>query len=371
MGRAQGEALRTNIHDALAAISHLEAFRLMAPRYLPLAWFRRLAERKAARFLRRAFRAVPIDAAARFRGIAEGAAIEPQRLALCCLLEAVLSDLAPIVTAGPNGLQAGCSAVAVTGASSASGSPVLAHNFDYMPMVQPFFFIRRSCPHGKLRSLEFTISPLAGAVDGVNEAGLAITCNYAFVIDDGQPAPTITMIISEALATSRSVDEAVELFASRPRVGGGLLMIADSSGAIASLEISNGSVHRRDPEPGCGCLHHTNRLRCPAMFPRELPDQAHYSGKAPAALRGIRVHQSAEQRFHAISQRLQTAATALSSTDLHGIMSSHDGGPSADSVCMHGDYWYTTACTQLLPAERKLRASFSTACTAEFRDFTL
>ena len=377
MGRQQGEALRSSIAGALEAIGELEAFQLMKPRLLPLGLFRMLAERKADQFLKQAFAASPAQLGLRCRGIAEGASVPIRKLALCYVLEAVLSDLKqrttpmlnrPSTSCGrsPSGLQAGCSAIAVTGASSADGNPMVMHNFDYLPVVQSFFCVRRSEPAGKLRSVEFTVAPLVGAVDGINEAGLAITCNYAYVTDRAEPAPTITMVISDVLAHARCVDEAVTRFERQRRVGGGLVMLADASGRIASLEVANSRIARRDPSEGR--LFHTNRLQCDPMRSIELHPDARYGKRSPSKLRGVAVHESADRRSEAIASLLpQSGAACLD--DLHRILSDHSHGDSENSVCMHGDYWFTTACTQLIPTERKLRVSFSTACEADFSEF--
>lgn len=368
MGIAQGTALASNIREALEAVENLEAFRLMKPGYIPFPIFRRIAEFRAARFLNAAFRSTPLDAADRLRGIAEGAKISYSKLTICSLLEVALSDLVPLVTAGPNGLQAGCSAVAITGKASLTGHPIIAHNFDYLPIVQPHYFVRRSRPKGKLRSVEFAVSPLAGAIDGVNEAGLAITCNYAYVTDPISPAPSITMLISEALASVRTVDEAYQFFANRKRAGGGLLMLSDEHGTISSFELSNTQIQRISPADGCETIHHTNRIRGSKIASFELEDQAHYQKNAPRALRGTRVHQSADTRSIDLESRLGEQSVFDVET-LHAVMSDHGDGPSQDSICMHSNYWNTTACIQLQSKERKLRASFSSACNAKFQEF--
>jgi len=366
MGRQQGEAMRENIHAAIAAIGELEAFQLMKPRLLPMVGFRALAERKAGRFMRHAFRVSPPDFEQRFLGICQGANLPAAKLALCCLLEAVMSDLTRNSRSGPNGLQAGCSAIALTGAAAKEGNPRIMHNFDHVPVVQSFLVVRRSHPAGKLRSVEFTLSPLLGAVDGVNEAGLGVTCNYAYVTDQASAGPTITMVISQVLSEATSVDQAIQIINRQPRVGGGLLMLADAEGGIASVEISNTRVESRLPTDGL--VFHTNRLQCDSMTQLEIAADAHYDHRSPQLLRGCRVHQSADRRWHALRQGLE-GKLPLSIDDTHRALSEHAHGESCDSVCMHGGYWSTIACTQILPRERKFRVAFSTACQAHFQDF--
>ncbi|MAI73206.1 MAG: hypothetical protein CMM01_20185 [Rhodopirellula sp.] len=369
MGRQQGEALQGNIRRAIAEIGKLEAFRLMKPRWMPMLLFRQLAERKAHRFMQDAFRSGSRgEFEQRFMGICEGADLPEPKLALCCLLEAVMSDLTGSTQSQPSGLQAGCSAIAVTGPASKDGEARVMHNFDHVPVVQQFFVVRRSNPVGKLKSVEFTLSPLLGTVDGVNEAGLGVTCNYAYVTDRLSAAPTITMLIAHVLAEARTVSEAIELIAGQPRAGGGLLMLADAAGDVTSLEVSNRRVQPRVADEGL--VFHTNRLQCGSMASVEIVADAQYDHRAPTLLRGRRVHESADLRAEAI-QNAVASRLPLSLDDMHQIMSGHAHGESCNSVCMHGDYWSTTACTQLLPKERKFRVAFDNTCQAKLQEFSV
>ena len=144
---------------------------------------------------------------ARLQGIAEGAGISLRSLYLFIGLEAPMAFVDGRITIPA--LAAACSAVAIRGRRSADGQPIIARNFDYLPIVQPFYSLRESQPVGGMRSLEFITAPMAGTIDGVNEAGLCITYNYAFTLDrPNQPAGMISMVISEALARCRTVAEA-------------------------------------------------------------------------------------------------------------------------------------------------------------------
>lgn len=365
MGTAQGETFREDIHRSLETVETLEAVRLMKPRIVPHRLFLRFAEHRADRFLKGVFSAVPNSSDERLRGIARGARVPLRRLALCCALEAVLSDLTPVTAPAVN---AGCSALAVTRGASETGAPILAHNFDYLPLVQPYYFIRRSHPRDGLRSVELAVKPLAGAIDGVNETGLAITCNYAYAVDRGPQGPTITMHIAEALSRFACVDETVAYFRTAPRVGGGLLMLGDATGRIAALDVSNSRVELREAEHDR--MFHTNRYCCPAMREVELSPAAVHNERSPLALRGRRVHQSAELRDARLRQLLH-GRDAFDVDAVQRVMGDHgaSGSPSADTICMHGDYWHTTASLQLLPSRRALRASFSPACVAEYEEF--
>jgi hypothetical protein len=364
MGIAQGEAYREEIRQSLDVLADLEAVRLLKPKVVPHRLFLRIAEHKADWFLKSIFTRVPVSARERLQGIAAGANVPLRRLALCSAMEAVLSDLTKVTAPA---VSAGCTAIALTGSASRNGDPILAHNFDYLPVLQPFYFIRRTLPAQGLRSVELALMPLPGAVDGVNEAGLAITCNYAYAVDAGTPGPTITMLIAEALSRCRTVEEVCDWFQSTPRVGGGLLMLGDAAGTIAAVEISNSTVKVR--EPVTDRLSHTNRYCHPDMARFELDATSTHGARSPASLRGGRVHHSSDVRSRRLTRLLHN--NTFDVEDVRQMMSDHgeDGTPTSDTVCMHGNYWHTTASIQLLPSTRRLRASFSPTCVADYQDF--
>ena len=367
LGFAQGEAFREEIHRSLSVLANLEALRLMRPRIVPHPLFLRIAESRAQRLLRSIFKRVPVSANERLLGIAAGAKVPLRKLALCSVMEAVLSDLARVTAPA---VSAGCTAVAVTGHRSKDQNPILAHNFDYLPVLQPFYCVRRTVPHQGLRSVELAVMPAPGTVDGVNESGLSITCNYAYAVDKGPRGPTITMLVAEALSRFRTIEETCHFFEKMPRVGGGLLMLGDADGRIAAVELSNSRVRVRQAEQDY--LAHTNRFCGSAMLDVELSKTAMYGIHFPQVLRGRRVHQSADCRQRRLAELLRESSS-FDTAGIQQIMADHGAGgvASADTVCMHGDYWHTTASVQLLPAQRTLRASFSPTCIATYTDFAV
>lgn len=367
MGLAQGTALRERIQEGLAILPEMEAFQLLRPRWLPMRLFQSLAEAKAQRHLRHALLGDDKSNAERLAGIADGAGVSRRRIGLLNVLESVLSDLRGS-SAVPT--TAACSAMAVTPDASQPGETIVTHNFDYLPQVQPLYSLRESRPAGKLRSLDFTAAPLCGTVDGINEKGLCITNNYAYVIDTKRPGPTISMLIADALAHCTTVDAAVDRIGGRTRAGGGMLMLADAAGQIASLELSSTRCAIRRPESGRNWLTHTNRFQCAEMADVELDSRAVYSQCAPTALRGLRVHQSADDRDQRFRQQLGdqqslTAETVAQMMVDHGPQRQPSGG----TICMHSNYWSTTACIQLFPQSRRMRVAYSSACQAEFVQF--
>jgi hypothetical protein len=368
MGFAQGAALRAKIHGAHDILRRLEVFRERQPCCMPYLLYRWLAEKKSRRLLHRALVSHYPEMARRLDAMVEGAQISPGALSLLNILEPFLSSVGGLV-ASP----AACSAVAVRGGRSATGEPVIARNFDYLPLVQPFFVLRECRPAGRFRSLDFTLAPLGGAVDGMNEKGLCLTYNYAFAIDQPpSPAPSVSMIISETLERCSTVAEALAWIETRPRWGGALLMLADADGDIASLEIGNTRTRVRRPPPGEDLLFHTNRFWTPEMRAVEPPEDAVFTGAAPGSMRGRRLHESAGNR-DARLKSLLVKSGPLDEEGLRRVMADHgaDGLPSGSTPCVHGEYWHTTASLQYFPRSRRLRAAFTTPCKARYETFGL
>jgi hypothetical protein len=369
MGLAQGDAQRPKILAARSALVELESFRLEKPWWLPFHAFQRIAEWKAERIL-----ALPLAkqyprSSSRLLAIADGAGVRPGTIYLLNAIEALLSAVRGHVIVPPPGA---CSAVAVRGGRSATGEPIIAKNFDYLPLVQPFYMLRQSRPDSGFRSMEFTVAPLAGTVDGINETGLCICNNYAFTVDTGVPTATISMVIAEALERCSTVAEAADWIAAQPRWGAGLLMLADASGDIASLEISSTRCQVRRPADGEDLLFHTNAFSCPETREVQVPWEAVFTAHAPASLRGTRLHESAEVRDCRLAELL-CPTEPLGPDELAAVMADHgpDGVPGDNTLCVHSDYWNTTASMQFFPRRRSMRIDFAAACQARFHELEL
>jgi hypothetical protein len=367
MGLAQGEALRPRILAARAALRELQAFRVRQPWWLPYPAYRMLSERRARRIVE-AFAPIFPETSERLHGIARGAQLSLPAAALLNVLEPVLSSVG-----GCTACPGACSTVAVLGRRSALGETLIGRNFDYLPLVQPFYILRDNRPRGGFRYLDFTLAPLAGAVDGLNEHGLSISYDYAFATDvPAGPAAPLSMILAEALARCRDVAEAVAWIVERPRWGGGLLMLADAAGDVASLELSSTRSAVRRAAPAEGVLFHTNAFTTPHMEAVQVPRAAVYTERAPAPLRGRRLHLSSERR-DARFRHLLAGDERLAVADLARIMADHGPAAAPDDFtpCVHGSYWFTTASLQIMPQSRCLRVAYETACRAQYADFSL
>ncbi len=366
-GFTQGQAMAGRIRASAEAIHDLEAFQLQSPWWLPYRAFVKVADYRAERTLRTGLESELPESWARLDAISQGAGVSVRRLALLNALEPLLSDLSGCVT----GLEAGCSAVAVGSERSGGYGAILAHNFDYLPLVQQFYCIRDERPDNGFRSLQFSIAPLAGAIDGINETGLAVTLNYAYATDRDRPAPTISMRLAEVLRRFGTVQAACDYLTHSTRWGSGLVMLADAHGATASLELTPTTHFIRTGSPR-GIVTHANRVCGEPTSAVQLPADAIHDNRSPRALRGQRVHSSSEHREQALRD-IEQNNSPLDPVTLAQRMASHGDAdcPSRLTLCMHSDYWNTTACIQLLPQARRLRIAYSTACQAQYTDFVV
>ena len=369
MGFAQGRAVKNEIQQARTnVVDNLEAFRLQQPFWLPYKLYRLTAEYKAQRYLKHALQHDYPPFAERLAGIANGAGMPLRIICLFNAIEPMLSS-----EGGCAACPGACSRLAITGTRSVTGETIIARNFDYLPLVQPYYILRDSRPTKGFRAIEFSAAPLIGAIDGMNETGLCITYNYAYTTDASHsPAAPISVLVSQALARCSTVEEAATWIASQPRFGGALLMLADARGAIASLELSSTQHHLRRAELSENILFHTNRFWSDYMRHIQAPLNSRYTASAPRALRGMRLHESAEKRDKRFLALFESH-TRLGETDLVRMMADHgpEDVPSAHTPCVHSDYWQTTACLLFFPRSRRIRVSYTNACVAQFTEFRM
>lgn len=369
MGLAQGSQLQEKIVGAHRILPDLEAFRLEQPRWLPFPIFLKFAERKAERNFAAALRQSNPEMLARLKGIAEGCGLSVGSLSLMNAMEAFLGSVEGRTVPLPMGA---CSSLAVRGAGSRTGEPVIARNFDYPLVFQPFYMLRESRPRDGFRSLDFAVAPQAGTVDGVNEKGLAITLDYAFVTDPGTPNPLISMLIADALASCASVTEAIRQITAKPRWGGGLLMLADAAGDIAAVELSNTRAGIRRPPADTDWLLNTNVCHCQETCEVQVSESAAFSANTPVPLRGQAVLRPHAIRARRIEELVQQQPT-VGPDELAAIMADHgpEGLPDGTSPCVHTAYFNTSASLQWFPRRRSVRVAYTWPCQANYVEISL
>ncbi len=352
--------MREAIHHLHDNLHLVEAFQVEKPALLPFKVF-------LATVMRRAVGEMWGDVSEqcprqkmRMEGIARGADIDEASLFIALAGELVLAQA--------NYRLGACTAAAVDAERSALGEPMIIKNFDYPEFFQPYYATRLCRPLDSASTLDVTVASLAGSHDGINEHGLCISYNYGYGTDMPKVNVPISLLVLEALENCSSTGEAVEFMRARKRSGGAILLVADASGEMATLELSsNFSGVRR---PGDGILINTNHYKCREMAAYDIPRNAYYTSKNVRALRGIRVHESSELRY-ARAEQLLSGLEVVTMKDLLGVFCDHgeSGRGDDNTICRHGSYFSTTCSVIMLPRSKRLLVTYGHPCDSVFTDF--
>lgn len=263
-----------------------------------------------------------------------------------------------------------CTAFAIREKSLSGGGCVIGKNFDYLDTMAKLNLVRISRPESHFASIDITRSPLGGAYDGVNEKGLAITCNFANTIDKPNNPLPISMLIQEALERFEATETALEFFINSPRSGSSILMIADREGDVASLELSPHYSGIRRPDKDV--IGHTNHFHTPQMAAIDIPPNAYYSDDMPEALQGDRVRESSEKRYDRLARLLKKSEN-LDDAKLKTILGDHgeENLPSDNTICRHGPYYDTTMSFLIHNRPPRLKIASGYSCKGEFQQVEL
>jgi hypothetical protein len=360
LGYQQGLQAREAIHHLMANLHQVEALQLEKPAIVPFKVFVTMAMRRAVAEMWSDVSDHCPRQKTRMEGIAKGSGIDESMLFLALAGELIL--------ARSNYRLGACTAAAVGGERSALGEPMVIKNFDYPAYFQPYYVTRFCQPAETSATLDVTVAPLAGCHDGINEHGLCISYNYGYGTDMPNVNVPITLLVQEALETCASIREAIDFLGAGKRSGGAILLLADASGDMATLEMSSNFSGVRDPQDGI--LINTNHYKCREMVSYDIPRNAYYTSKNVRALRGVRVHESSELRYSRAEQLLSTMEL-IGMRDLLGVFCDHgeSGRGDDNTICRHGPYFSTTCSIIMLPRSKRLLVTYGNPCDSVFTDF--
>ncbi len=356
-GLAQGQAFAGQQSEVLAALSSLLAF----PKWMPMSLRRGListATKALGSYYLRRHEPVLADRdggelLAQLRGLESGLGVSAAELYGLNSFEIESCNLP---------FSMGCTSIGVSRERASDGAARLAYNHDFVPAFEPFIFVRRSIPSRGYCSLEVSYTVLVGLMCGVNEHGLSVSVNQAYVTDivRSRAAVMVSMLAQECLQHCRTTAEAVDRLRRTAASNGAMVTLVDEAGDCATVELSaTASALRREQQ---GRLHYTfNKFRAAEMERHEAPIGAVTTGLAA----GYDIHQcnlTREQRFLELTAN---HAEGVDDGTLAALLSDHDGGPGdMDSICRHQDPYGETTLTAIInTAERTIRASFGHACT--------
>jgi isopenicillin-N N-acyltransferase-like protein len=144
-----------------------------------------------------------------------------------------------------NPILAACTAFAVTGTVTADGHTLLARNFDFeagrvFDEDKVVAFVR---PDVGLPFVSVAWGGMAGAVTGMNAAGVGVVLNAAGsdrLDTDGRPT---TLVLRDILQLATSVEEAVDIVRAADVLVPDIFTVADGkTGALAVIELAPGKV---------------------------------------------------------------------------------------------------------------------------------
>jgi len=355
MGRQQGRQLAEPIRRILATLQHSKPFAAAKPAWLPRPLWPATARGLARRWLRKAIRTAYPRQFERAVAIAEAAGVPESFVWLALATE--------IGAALPAGAAGGCTAATLGPERTEFAEPAMIKNFDFLPDFAGFDCVRRNAPSDRFASLDVTYPPLPGCHDGINEAGLALSYNYAYPADAaGRPRWPISLLCQELLERCRSVPEAVEAVSQMPRSSGAILLLSDAEGRIAAVELSPQRMKVR--HSSTGHLVAANHYRTAHLTEIDLS----FAGRDTADHQQDSIWLA--QHSRARSDRLDDLLQARSRWDLPALWQLlADHGPrdtgGQDTICRHPPPYRTNVALLLLPRRRQLWIAMGPPCKNE------
>ena len=300
MGNQIGEAARPIIHHSVENIHHLIAD---ASETIHLTWDDAVAQ--AMPYMAIAKVIVP-KYVEELRGMAEGANVTFEDLAVINALEEVVGDAIHITR---------CTSIGIQPERSVNGHVLLAHNEDWQPPDESDVYLVHAEPEDEPTWLAMTYGGLLPNI-GMNTAGIAQCINSVHPQDYQIGIPRV--LISRAVLGARSLEEAQGLILTPGRAAGYNYLLGEQLGDLYCLE-SSGTRHAAI-YPVDGVIAHTNHYLDSRMQQIEKPLDERLS----------------------TWDRLNRTLTLLKAAPFHNpytlqtILSDHSGYP--DSICNHAAF---------------------------------
>ncbi|MBM3981272.1 MAG: hypothetical protein FJ304_13480 [Planctomycetes bacterium] len=158
----------------------------------------------------------------------------------------------------------GCSTIIIEKERSTTGAPLFARNFDWFPTkgITEHTLVVVYKGTGKRAFAAVTVSPVAGVISGMNDAGLCVTMNE-IRIKQSKDKPEfnwkgtpLLLAFRRVLEECGTVAEAEKLLRDMPRTSTCCMTICDKNGG-AVFEVTPKTVEVRKHENGvCCCTNH-------------------------------------------------------------------------------------------------------------------
>ena len=215
------------------------------------------------------------------------------------------------------------------------------------------YLVRKNFPAGAIADLDLTDPGMAGCLDGVNAAGLAISCNHRAYPQLGASRIPPSLLCKEILEQCEDVDQALQKVKTWPPTKPSLLLLMDRKGMIASVDISE----RIEVQRPKGLAIHTNHgqtIDPPWPWWRPL---------LPGPL-GYNERPSSGQRRNRMAALLQNQHITVQ--DLKQALADHDSEPGDLSICRHGSYLSTRCSVILYPGQSSMEILKGAPCKGTY-----
>ncbi len=359
MGCQQGERFAIDNQNTFRRILRLEGMRLVKPGVVPDFLFGYFLRKEVAKRWQKNIEIITPRQFERMKGISSGSGTDLEELLVVQALEVMADDVSLVMT--------GCFSAVFLPQRIDSNEVVAIKNFDFISEFKIDNLLRFSQPKGKLSSLELTYKQIAGSHDGINEKGLCVTYNYGLTTEKIQSRLPMTLLVQEILENCQTSEDALGVIRNFRYPNAAILTLADKNNNAVSIEITPDHIGIRKPENGF--LVNTNFFIIDEMKKYDIPSAACYSNRAPKGIRGLRIHETNEKRYHRAMDIIK-AKHKLNLDDLKGILTDHgDGFGSENTICRHGEFFSTQVSAIFYPSRRKALVSFGHPCEAGFTEY--
>lgn len=358
LGFQQGKEYGALIREGLHAVYGIEDLKKAKPALLPNSLFMAIAKRRLSRPVWEDVLKYHPGKAERFRALADGAGVGLRDVMFLQALEMLFMN--------PRSTGGGCTALAFGPEATATHEPIVAKNFDYLPLLGPYQIACVTNPKGGNRSLGFKMAPLCGTLDGMNEHGLTILYNLAFSNDRADCHVPMSVLIQEMLERFSATSEAVE-YVMKAKLGGhsAVLTVADRGGDMRAVEITPQHVAALDKEEGR--VIRTNHYLSAEMQRCELPKDTVVSDASSG--KGVRLFESSERRYERVKQLIPGFQT-VDEARIVSVLRDHgpDSYPSRNTICMHTPTAATMRSMIFYPRRRMVKALHGNPCQNEYTE---
>jgi hypothetical protein len=246
----------------------------------------------------------------------------------------------------------GCTSLGFLPKVTSTSETILAKNFDYANFTEPYSFVCETQPKKGYKTLCCRFVSLSGALDGMNEHGLAVTYNLARSLDQPVINVPTSVVLQEMLENCRNAQEGVD-FLSKSKTGGhdGIITLADATDNIKIVEFSRQHMKVREPESDLAI--NTNHYQTPEMKSVEV----------------VPVYPNSPPRFERAKDLLENKRD-IDEKLIRAILRDHGAQnvPSDRTICVHGDWFGTQRSMIMYPKKRLMKVLFGYPCENEYQE---